>query len=67
VPVALICTHSFAALARATAAGLGLEHVPLVLITHPLAGTLEREVTDRANEAFDQVIRVLTGAEGAAT
>ena len=64
MPVALICTTSFAPLARAMAAGLGLERVPLVLITHPLAGTLEREVTDRAGEAFDQVIQALTRAEG---
>ncbi len=65
MPVALICTKPFAALARATASGLGLERVPLVLITHPLAGTLEREVADRATEAFEQVLRVLTLAEGA--
>ena len=65
MPVALICTKPFAALARATASGLGLEQVPFVLITHPLAGTLERDVADRAAEAFNQVISVLTMREGA--
>lgn len=65
MPVALICTEPFAALARATASGLGLQQVSLVLITHPLAGTLEREVAHRAAEAFEQVISVLTVREGA--
>lgn len=65
MPVALICTNSFGALARATASGLGLQRVPLVLVTHPLAGTLEREVADRAAEAFNQVIDVLTANESA--
>ena len=65
MPVALLCTKPFAALARATASGLGLDRIPIVLITHPLAGTLEREVTDRATEAFDEVIRVLTVAASA--
>lgn len=65
MPVVLLCTKPFAALARATASGLGLEQVPMVVITHPLAGIHDTDVADRAAEAYEQVMRVLTQGEGA--
>jgi len=34
--------------------------LPLVIITHPLAGTTEIDVTRRADEAYDQIKRILT-------
>ena len=61
----MICTEPFAALARATASGLGLPQLPLVLITHPLAGAREADVAEKATEAYTQVPGILTAGENA--
>ncbi len=37
----------------------------MVVITHPLAGIHDTDVADRAAEAYEQVMRVLTQGEGA--
>ena len=61
----MICTQPFAALARANASGLVLPQLPLVLITHPLAGAREADVAEKASEAYTQVQAILAAKESA--
>jgi len=56
-----VCTNRFEALARATAAGLGIPNIPLVVVSHPIGGIGSEEVIAQADSILEKVISGLTG------
>jgi hypothetical protein len=51
-----ICTNRFETLARATATGLGIPNIPLVVVSHPIGGISAGEVIAKADSILDKVI-----------
>lgn len=60
MPTACICTDEFAPLGQAEAEALGMSTLPIVTITHPLAGLLPPDVEGRADSVLEEVVHVLT-------
>ena len=56
-----MATTAFEALASEVAATLGLPSTRIVAVEHPLGGTDEAGVIDRADGAVEQTLRLLTG------
>jgi hypothetical protein len=54
-----ICSNRFEVLARATAAGLGMPNLPLVIVPHPVGGISAEEVIAKANGILDNLIKQL--------
>lgn len=59
-PTVLICTDLFLTEARQVAAILGLSHLPVVQIPHPLSTLGEREIFERAQRALPALQKALT-------
>ena len=57
----LVATTSFAALARQVADAYGLPQARIAVVEHPLGGTREADVVDRAERVVDEVLSLLTG------
>ena len=57
----LVTTTAFQALAADVAATLGLPDIRIVAVEHPLGGTGETAVLDRADGAVEPTLRLLTG------
>lgn len=57
----LVATTAFEALAAEVADTLGLPEVRIVSVEHPLGGTVEEAVLDRADAAVEPTLRLLTG------
>ena len=55
-----VCTNRFETLARATATGLGIPDIPLVVVSHPIGGISVQEVITKADSILDKVISRLT-------
>jgi hypothetical protein len=55
-----VITDRFASMARSMAELSGLPDYPFVEITHPIAGTTDAELRDKAEQAVRQLVRVLT-------
>jgi hypothetical protein len=55
-----VCTNRFETLARATATGLGITDIPLVVVSHPIGGISAQEVIAKADSILDRVISRLT-------
>ena len=51
-----ICSNRFETLARATATGLGMPDLPLVILPHPVGGISAEEVIAKADGILDKVI-----------
>ena len=60
IPTVTICTEAFISLAREESRNLGMPDLPIVIIPHPLGGLKENQVSERAQEALDQVVVGLT-------
>ena len=56
-----ICTEAFIGLAREESKNLGMPDLPLAIIKHPIGGESLAVIRQRADDAFEQVIRGLTG------
>jgi hypothetical protein len=54
-----ICSNRFETLARATAAGLGMPNLPLVIVPHPIGGISAEEVIAKADSILDNLIEQL--------
>ena len=59
-PVATICSSEFGALGRVEAESLGVPGLPIVVVPHPMGGIGAQEVRQKAKEAIDDLIHVLT-------
>src|SRR5204862_180285 len=59
-PVAVLGTDAFASLAEAAAAALGVPHLRLVAVPHPLGGIDPKLARAKADDAVDRVIAALT-------
>jgi hypothetical protein len=51
-----VCSNRFETLARATATGLGMPNLPLVIVPHPIGGISAAEVIAKADSIVDKVI-----------
>jgi hypothetical protein len=56
---AVICTEQFATSARITAQTFGMAGYPFAEILHPIGRVSERELSERADVAFPQVLAIL--------
>jgi hypothetical protein len=56
-----ICSNRFEALARATATGMGMPDLPLVIVPHPIGGISPEEVKIKADNIIDSITGLLTG------
>ena len=63
---AVICTEQFASSARMTAQTFGMAGYPFAEILHPIGRVSERELAERAEVAFPQVVAILEMAGGSA-
>ena len=59
IPTVTVCSNRFEVLARATAKGLGMADLPLVIVPHPIGGISAEEVTAKADGILDKVIKEL--------
>ena len=58
-PAAVICTEQFATSARMTAQTFGMAGFPFAEILHPIGRVSEKELAERAEVAFFQVMAIL--------
>jgi len=61
IPTVLLCTQPFMNSARDHAEAFGSPDYQAVCVSHPLASLKPDEARARADEAFEQVVEVLTG------
>jgi hypothetical protein len=59
LPTTTICTTSFSALLKTTAKAKGLEDMPLVVVTHPIALNDNTAIRQKADGAIDDVVKTL--------
>ena len=59
IPAGLITTTVFRTLALSEMASLGVNGLPLLVIDHPLGGEKPDGVSQRAQQAVDQIARLL--------
>ena len=57
----LVATTAFRDLAAEVAATLGLPEMRIASVEHPLGGTAEEAVLNRADAAVEPTLRLLTG------
>src|SRR2546430_7613108 len=60
VPVAVLGTDAFASLGEAAARALGMPHLQLTTVTHPIGGVDPMVVRAKAETIVDRVIAALT-------
>jgi hypothetical protein len=58
-PTVTVCSNRFEVLARATATGMGMPNLPLVIVPHPIGGISAEEVIVKADGIVDKVITQL--------
>jgi hypothetical protein len=56
IPTVTVCSNRFEVLAKATAKGLGMPDLPLVIVPHPIGGISAEEVTAKADQILDKLI-----------
>jgi nitrate reductase gamma subunit len=56
---AVICTEQFATSAHITAQTFGMAGYPFAEILHPIGRVSEKELSERADVAFPQVLAIL--------
>ena len=61
IPTVLLCTEPFMNSARDHAEALGNSDYTAVRVGHPLASLRPEQARDRADQALERVIEVLTG------
>jgi hypothetical protein len=60
IPAGLIATTVFRTLAVSEMASLGVNGLPLLVIDHPLGGEKPEGVSQRAQQAVEQLARLLS-------
>lgn len=60
MPAVVLGTEAFASLGRTAAAALGLPHLPLVTVAHPIGGVEPSAVAARAEQIVGDVLAALT-------
>ena len=60
MPAVVLGTDAFVSLAAAAAAALGMPHLPLVAVPHPLGGVAPARIRAKAEVVVDQVLAALT-------
>jgi hypothetical protein len=54
-----ICSDRFEVLARATATGLGMPNLPLVIVPHPIGGISAAEVITKTDGILENLMKQL--------
>ena len=54
-----ICSNRFEVLAKATATGLGMPALRLVIVPHPIGGISAEEVIEKADGILDNLMKQL--------
>ena len=62
-PSVTVCTDIFIESSRAIARTWGAPDYPLIFTKHPIARLTREQLRERAEEMFEQVVSILTGAE----
>ena len=60
MPTALIASSEFAAMADEECEALGMSSLPIVVVLHPVGGHKEAAVHEKADNALEEIIHVLT-------
>jgi hypothetical protein len=60
IPTATFVTDAFASYARGLARMQGLEHLPTIVIPHPVASRPVDELRERVRRVYPQVLAALT-------
>jgi len=60
IPAVVLGTDAFVSLGRTAAAALGLPHLPLITVSHPIGGVAAADVRKRADGIVDAVVAALT-------
>lgn len=60
VPTATVCTYEFASLGRETARERDFPHLAIVSVPHPIGGIDLDQVRRKADNAFEDMVRILT-------
>ncbi|MBT5872105.1 MAG: hypothetical protein HOH43_01700 [Candidatus Latescibacteria bacterium] len=59
IPCALICTDTFIRTADVTAESLGVKGYPYALVKHPIGRLEPDHLSERIDQAVDEVVRLL--------
>jgi len=59
-PAVVLCTYPFEVTARNIARLLGLPDYRFVMVDHPIGSRTLAEIQDRAQDAYDQSVDILT-------
>ena len=60
VPTATFVTDAFAKYSRGLAKMQGMEHLPTVVIQHPIASRPDEELRDKVQRVYAEVVAALT-------
>jgi hypothetical protein len=61
VPAIMVASEPFAFKSRTEAIALGVPHLPIQVLPHPLAALSEDETRALADSGFDEIVFALTG------
>lgn len=61
IPTVTIVTHSFAKYGRLLTKMQKMEHLPLVVIQHPISAQPEAKIRDDVSSHYDEVVGSLLG------
>lgn len=59
-PAVVLCTHPFEVTAKNIAKVLGLPDYRFVMVEHPIGSRTLVEIQERAQDAYDQAVDILT-------
>ena len=60
MPTATLCTTAFVNLARATARGLGMPELPIIVLPHPIGGRSATALEELVSAAMNDLLAALT-------
>jgi len=60
IRTALVASSEFAVMADVECESLGMSSLPIVVVPHPVGGLKEEAVREKADNALEEIIHVLT-------
>jgi len=57
----VLCTTPFVVTAENIARMMGLADYPFAVLDHPLGSLTQRQIAERAKQAYEQAVAILTG------
>ncbi|MFC1985261.1 hypothetical protein ACFLT4_05550 [Chloroflexota bacterium] len=59
IPTATVCSSEFVSLGKATAQTIGMPHIAIVSVSHPVGGVSREEVLKKADDSFEDIMKSL--------